>query len=487
MGQGASNAPVGEKSALYVCKKLSATGTATINTRYEITSGDQAAGLAGYGSEGHRMARMHIKKNPSGRLYMCFHLPSSGAGIASATGNTVVTGPATRSGSFVVNYMGSDIEVAYVAGDTATGIGEILEEKINGSTFLPVSAVNTAGTVAVTAKQAGASQNASHRMTVVKNGDTGSGVGVTCSVALLAGGADGAVTELSLYQAALTAMSAVPDYYVANPVGLTTFLSEGGAFVTNRSLPGTGLRSRYFGAFTGSLSACATLAIARNSELVQIAHQRNADQSPDEILAWYVASYQKEESTQTRFNFDGYSANGFISPARNFSDWLNFDDLGDAVNDGIASIQSTETGAYLVMGITTRSKDSTGLLDDFRATESHRIRIMHEVADVLWLNERLTFTNFAQRPDVLLPDGTVDPASLRDIQGRTTTPFLFKSWVKQQFEPFFDERLQGKADWFDSMQSRIDPTNNGRMQVSASGRTIDLHHQTTFRLAETTS
>lgn len=489
LGLGASNAPAGPRSALYVGKKLASTGTATVNTRYAVDSEDQAIELFGPGSDLHIEARMHIKVNPGGRLYMVAHLPTSGGSPVAATANIVVANTATGTGSFIVEVCGEEFEVGYRSGDTVTEMGEALEAKINGATHLPVTAVNTAGTVAVTAKMLGASQNGVYMLRLVKQGDSGTAVAASVSAEYLTGGVDGTTTELSLYTAALTAVAASADYYhatgVAGVAGFTTALKT---HVNTRSLPLAGLRSLGMFASIDALGSITTIAVGLNHERMGCVWQRGASQTPQELVAWFTAIRQLEEQTQSRFNFDNYSTSGFIKPAPSVADWPTHEsDLGDAINAGISPICSTDTGAYLAMSVTTRSKDSTGALDDFRASETHRVSVLDEVAAVIQLNHQLTFANFAQHDDPRLPDGTVDVAALALVQGRTTTPSLFKSWFLQQLEQFFDERLQDQPAWEASSQCRIDPQNNGRMQTSAAGRTIDLHHQATFRISETTA
>ncbi|HEY3494742.1 MAG TPA: hypothetical protein VGK73_08660 [Polyangiaceae bacterium] len=486
-GLGASSAAAGPRSALYVGKKTSA-GTATINTRYAVTSEDRAIDLFGAGSDLHIIARTHIAKNPTGKVYMACHLASSGGSPVAATADIVITGTATGTGSFIVEGCGESFEVGYVSGDTPTVMGETLEGLINARTHLPLTSVNTTGTNAVTAKAVGASQNGVYMLRVVKQGDSGTGVSVSVSAEYLAGGVDGSTTEASLFSACLTAVAASSDYYHGIPQTVAAFSTALKTHITNRSLPLAGKRSRGFFPAVGALGATTTITTGLNYERLECVWQRGASQTPQQLVAWYVASKQLEEQVQSRFNFDNYSANGFIKPAPDVSDWPTHEsDLGDAVNAGISPIVSTDTGAYLAMGVTTRCRDATGALEDFRASEPHRVSVLDELAATVSLNHQLTYANFAQQDDPRLPDGSVDVASLSNITGRKTTPFLFKSWFLQQLQPFFDERLQDQGAWEAGTNCRIDPENNGRIQVTSTGRTIDLHHQATFRISETTA
>jgi phage tail sheath gpL-like len=493
LGAGASNAPVGAKHACYLVPILS-TGQGVANTRYEITAESDASTLFGPGSSGHRIARMHIKKNPTGRLFMIGYAPSSGSGLATAEEDFTIVGAvadaATGSGSFILVVCGFEVEVVYRAGDTETAIGDIVEAKINGAAYLPVTADNTAGVVTISAKCPGASQNSVHRIRVKKNGDSGSGLTVSAGAALLTGGAEGAVTELTGYEAALTVLQASDDYYLVTPVTVASFITAGRIHTVNQNSPIPGKFCRFFYPQVGTRSAAASIAITQNSELCETAWQRNPDQSPDEIVAWYTASKQREESTLARFNFDNYAATGFLAPSPATADWPTLNDINDAINDGLAPIVSTTAGTYLAMGITNRSKDSAGLLDDPRASESHRIAIMHEVGTIIRNNHRLTYVNFAQEDDPRNADGTINETALQTLVATRTdrfvTPSLFLRWFRAQLAQVADARLQQIDEWIASAKSRIDPQNNGRMQNSAAGRTVDLHHQASFRLSETT-
>lgn len=485
MGLGGSSAAPAGRDILYLAKKT-ASGTATVNTRYQISSEGQALELGGVGSEGHRMARAHIKANPNGRFYMVFYAASSGGSPVAASATFTVTGPATGSGSITIAVLGTVFEIPFVSGNSADDIGELIEATINNQPALAVTASNSSGTVTVTSRVAGASQNSVHRIRVISV-TSGKGVGCTASAALLASGADGTTTELTNFSAALTSIASVRDYYIVTPVTVSTIAAALKAHVANKNLPNPGIRCRGFFPAVGSLSAAATIAIAQNTEVMHCAWFRNSDASPDEVVATVAATFQRYEALDPRHNFDRQSLNGLLPPAPDSADWPDHDDLGDAVNDGLIPIVSTESGAYIAMGVTTRSKDSSGTLDDFRATESHRISIMHNVAETIVLNHQLTFVNFAQQDDPKLPDGSVDVNAIALLPARVTCPFLFKSWFLQQLEQFFTAgQLQNQADWEAGTQARIDPSNTGRMQVSSAGRTIDLHHQATFRIAETT-
>jgi phage tail sheath gpL-like len=494
MGQGAANAPLGARDTVYIASMLASGGSATAGVVVEVGGDGEAASLFGAGSAAHRCARMHIRANKAGRLYVLPYLPSSGVGLESAEEDFTITGTASGTGSFVVSVCGTPIEIGYRSGDTPTVMGDALEAKIAASTFLPVGASNSAGTVTVEAKIGGASQNGIHRIRVVRDGAPGTGVSVAAGAATLSGGVEGAVTELTNFNAALATITSATHYYRACPVTVDDFVDDLKAHVASLNEPNPGIFCKAMTVSTGALAATADITTAQNSEICDLAWQRNSDHSPDELLANWVAIRQKRENTFDNdatagvYNFDGYSGDDwFIKPAPNPADWPDLDDLNDAINDGITPIASTQTGSYVVMSVSTRSKDSTGALDDFRATETHRISAMHALAAVIKQNWALTYRNFMQQDNPRLPDGSIDLRAVADLPRRTIIPFTATSWFLNQLTPFFvGGKLQRPAEWEEATDVRIDPQNSGRMQFRSAGRTTDLHHQATFRLSETT-
>lgn len=492
MGQGASNAPLGTRDTIYVAAMLASGSTAAANTIYDIGSESEAATLFGYGSPAHRCARMHIRANKNGRLYVMPYAASSGGSPAAATEDIVIANTATGTGQFTVSVCGEEITVGYKTGDTVTTIGDALEAKINALRHLPLTASNSAGTVTLTAKINGASQNSIYRIRTVSDGTAGTAVTATCGAALLTAGADGSTTELVNFQAALDAMPSATHYYIACPVTVNTFVAALKAHVATKNEPNPGIFCKGMVVSTGALAATATIAIAQNTELVDLVWQRNSDHGPDELLANFVAIRQKRENVGRPglvYNFDKYSGTDwFIKKAPSAADWPDLDDQNDAINDGITPIASTQTGSYVVFTATTRSKDSSGTLDDFRATETHRISALHGMVSVIKQNHALTYTNFRQQDNPLLPDGSIDMNAIAELPARVTVPYTFEKWFLNQLEPFFaDGVIQNRAEWTEATDTRIDPDNNGRMQVKTAGRTIDLHHQATFRISETTA
>lgn len=188
--EGAASAGPGAlvKPSAILAQMLSS-GTATAGQRYLVSSASQAATLFGAGSVAHRMARAFLANHPTGELYV---IPLADASGTAASQTITVTGPASGAGTIFLRVAGELLEVPVAVSDSATDIGDAIEAAINANTALPVTALNSAGTVTVTCKHDGTVGNG---VTLSLN-DLGSpdevlpaGVGCTLGGATLASGA----------------------------------------------------------------------------------------------------------------------------------------------------------------------------------------------------------------------------------------------------------------------------------------------------------
>lgn len=490
--QGASTASAGARDAFY-CAPMTSAGTWTANTVYEVANEQQAITGAGPGSPLHRLIRKHLRANKNGKVFAQPYAATSGGTEVAATGTIVVASNPTASGQLRAWVCGERIDVNFTTASTPTTIGDDIEAKINAKTHLPCTASNAAGTVTLTAKIPGASQGDA-TVGVIRfraEIDAGKTTTVTTSGAALGlgtgtAGADGAVTEEANLTAALATITASRFYYMGFSVWSASHTAVIEAHVATKSEPNPGLRSTAITGYTHTLAAGALVAIARNAERHQIVWQKNSEHDTADLVGNLIGVLQKREQTDAAYNFDDYNESDWqILPAYAEADWPDGDDLNDAVTDGLIPVASNQTGSRIIMMVTTRSKDSAGTLDDFRATERHRVSVMDLFVDELLLQFSLTYKNFKLKDDQRLPDGTVNPN--QRILGRVLTPSRFRGWFNARIQDFEDRNLfQGAQAWKDGAEIRVDPQNVSRLQVGASGRTIDLLHQASFRLAETT-
>lgn len=170
---------------LFVGQKLAA-GSATAGALTQnIANGGAEDGLFGAKSMLAKLIRANKVRNQQVQID-AIALDDAGGGTAAA-GALVVTGTATESGTITV-IAGSEYshkyEIGVTSGDTATVIGEAIETAINADADAPfLTAVNTAGSVALTAANKGTYGNS------IPLGLSGTVAGITLSVTGMTGGA----------------------------------------------------------------------------------------------------------------------------------------------------------------------------------------------------------------------------------------------------------------------------------------------------------
>lgn len=496
-GQGPSTASGGRRRVAYFGPKTSA-GSGTAGTAYKISREQDAIDIAGVGSPLHRMARFHLLVDKDADLTIIPYAASSGSGVATATGTITVTMSSgsnpTATGNLYVTVCGVELTIGFKTSDTATTIGSYIADQINAQQHLPCTASNSTGTVTLMAKIAGASQG-DGTVGVIRfraSVDTGKNVAVATSGAALGlgtgtAGADGATTELANLTTALASFTQANYYYLGFPVWSAAAIAPIKTHVSNKSEPNPGLRCRAFTAYTGTQSALTTIANGINYERRHVVWQENSEHDPAELVAQVLAIHRKKESIRNDFVPDNYRGTDWLlKPAYDPADWPTDTEANDAIVDGITVIGSDTVGSKLVMSVTTRSKNSSGTVDDFRAAETHRVSFMDYLADTWLARDIATYQGFKLIADRLLEDGSIDVN--QQIPPKTITPSRYKSFVASILDEFGEDgdgMIQNVAAWKDSLRCNIDPLNSSRLESGASGRTVDIRHQATLRLAET--
>jgi phage tail sheath gpL-like len=492
LGQGPSSAAAQARAAMYVGPITSA-GNWTAGNVYAISNEQDAITGAGVGSPLHRMIRKHLRVNPGGTVYALPHAASSGAGLGTATGTITWATDPTGNGLTTVYVCGEQITQSFTSSDTVTTIAAAVKAKINAKVWLPVTASNASGVLTLTAKIGGASQGDGTIGVIRFRALITPGIGTTIATSGAAlglgtgtAGADGATTENANLSSALANVANSRYYYMGFSAWSATNIATIKTHISTKSQPSPGLRSRAFTGYPSTISNATTLANTPNYERIHISWQKNSEHDTAELAAWLLADTQKEESVDSAFaGFDGYT-NAEILPCYSDADRASDADLDTAARNGICAIQSNQTIAFLSMHVTTRSKDSTGAIDDFRATETHRVSVMDDFTDTVLLNWRLTFTSvgFKLQDDARNSDGTLNLNA--PIPPKVMTPNNAKSWLAKRIDEFADAaKFQKRDDWKSSIRTNIDPLNSSRLECGASGRTIDIMHQTTFRFSET--
>lgn len=500
-GQGPSTASGPGRTVIYYAPKTSA-GTGTVNTVYKINREQDASDIGGVGSPGHRMCRMHLLCDKGATLYLCPYAASSGGSPATATGTITVdfdsgSNP-TASGLLSTVVCGEEFTTSFNTSSTATTIAAALVAQINARTWLPLTANNALGVITLTAKIAGASSGDGTTGVYRFRSEVEPGKNVTvatsgAALGLGSGtpGADGSTTETANLTAALAATASARYYYKGFSVWASAAVAPIKTHVAGISEPNPGLRCRAFTGYTGTQASLTTIANGCNFERRHFVWQENSDHDPAELVANVIAIHRKRESIRGGFVHDNYrEPDWLIRKAYAESDWPSelAGEINDAVTDGIMVIGSDQTGSFLVESVNSRSKNSAGTIDDFRATETHRVSFMDDFADTWLARHQNTYSGFKLKPDKLLADGQPDPN--QDVGARTVTPSRYRPFFAQLVAEFAGsdaEVLLDAAEWVESLRVNVDPLNNGRLEVGAAGRTCNILHQTTLRLAETSA
>ncbi|MEQ9080825.1 MAG: phage tail sheath subtilisin-like domain-containing protein [Sandaracinaceae bacterium] len=162
-----------------------ATGGAPALSKQLIAGEAQGDNLFGVGAPLARMCRAFKRVNRQARL-TAIGVDEPAGGTASA-GEIALTGPATQDGILAVYVAGERVAVPVSNGDTATQVGDALVALLAADAQLPVTGVNTLGTVAITAKWKGVSgDEIDLAVNLAEEDETPSGVGVT--ITAMAGG-----------------------------------------------------------------------------------------------------------------------------------------------------------------------------------------------------------------------------------------------------------------------------------------------------------
>ena len=211
-----------------------------VNTPQLITAKESAWNLYGRGSMLSRMIERVLDNCGSVGVYAC-PLADDGSGVA-AVGSFAVSGSATAAGTLHLYVEGEEIAVPVASGKTAADIGDAIAAAINAKLDLPVTAVDTDGTVAVTCRWAGESGN-DIDLALNLDDDDETPAGLTVTVTDLASGATDPDLDTALDALGNTWYTEIVSPYVSSDA-LTSLANAG----DDRNDPGV---KRQFLAFIG--------------------------------------------------------------------------------------------------------------------------------------------------------------------------------------------------------------------------------------------
>ena len=486
--QGSSSAKAGEREVVFVMPMTSA-GTWTANTLYGPFDNEQEVqDGSGAGSPLHRGIRRYLTLNPGSKVYAVPYAASSGS-PATATLGLVIANSATGSGVINLTVAGELCQAGVSSGDSVTTMGDAIELSINNKTHLPVTASNSAGTVTLTAKIAGASQGNGTIDSIRCYAEVTAGIATT--VALSSGdalgddtaGADGTTTEAANFNTALAILNSNLKYYIVSSLNDATSLGHLKTHITNKSLPKKGLRSVGIAAYSHTLAAAQTIATTLNYERIQLALAPSFQSTPDEIAGAIAAIRQQKEGTDSSANFNGEKLPGIVGPYAT-TNWItNGDaDVEDAIIDGLTPISTQADGTRIVHSVSTRSKDSTGALNDPRASRTLKISTPDKFTADLLVRFGLRYGQKKFKDDEKLADGSVNP-NQKQVAG-VVRPSNVRSTIVQLLDEYEDEHLQNVAASKAALVVEKSAVNGGRAAAGLPLHVIDWLDQFTLRVSE---
>jgi phage tail sheath gpL-like len=256
-------------------------GTAPPNVPVLIESKAQLLTLCGVGSMLYAMGSRYIDRDPFGPLYI-LPLADLPAAVA-ATGNILVGGPATSSGTLSLYVGGVKVACGVTSADAAPVIATNLAAAINATPGIEVTATAATSTVTLTSIGKGAVFN---DIDLRQNYYGAAGgeypvPGVTLTITPMAGGT-GAVA----ISTALANLSAQPFDFIISPYtdtpnldALKNFLADDvGRWSWSEMIYGGA-----FSAFRGTLGTCTTFGTGRNDQHMSIVAFND---SPDPVWIW---------------------------------------------------------------------------------------------------------------------------------------------------------------------------------------------------------
>lgn len=488
--QGPASAAAPNREVVLAMPMLS-TGTWTAGTLYPIRQEADASTGAGVGSFLHRAARIFLQANRTARLWGLPVAETSGGTPAAATTIVTVATNATGVGTAVITITGVDCSYTFKANDTVTTIAAGLVTSINSQVNLPVTASAVAGAITITAKLKGISSGDGTVSVIRIRVSITAGIGTTITTAgaflgASAAGVEGSTTEATNLATALANIINIRKYYVVVSANDATSIGNLQTHVLAKSQPRYGLRSVGIASYSGVLASAITLATGRNNARTRIAWAVKSESDNAQIAANYAAILQKHETVDSAFNFNGYGpGNGdwFVKPAYLSSDFPTVDDQSDAINGGLTPIAYNDAGSYVVMSCSTQSKNSSGSVNDFRATETKQVSVTDEFVDQELIDWALNDASKKFRDDDRLADGSVNP-NQKLVRG-VLTPSQRRSRTARRMDDFFKA---GKIQDVDLSKASIATVKTGsRLEMSYDLRTIDWANQLTERVSETST
>jgi phage tail sheath gpL-like len=219
-------------------------------------------------------------------------LTDNGSGVA-ATGTIAFSGTATDSGTLTVyidSIKNGKYELSIATGDTASAIGTSLETLITANTYSPVTAVNTTGSVALTAVNKGTQGN------TIGIKINGSVAGITTTLTAMASGATNPILT-TLFDPIADKRFTTIIYPAEWGTSTLTNLTEARFNVDNKILDGFGIVSKPDTYANSNTAVDAlnfkTLGYIPNKLISSSTHKGGAIFESPIVIATYVGAYRE--------------------------------------------------------------------------------------------------------------------------------------------------------------------------------------------------
>jgi phage tail sheath gpL-like len=349
--------------ALLIGQRLSS-GTKPELERVRLTNADQAGTYFGVGSMLHRQAKKWFQGNKLTETYAI--ALDDASGDSQAAGTVIVTGTATASGSLALMVNGVSVPVGVTVGMTASQVGDAIVAAIAAITYLPVSGVNTSGSVAITAKNGGLVGNTiDMRINYFAGEVTPAGLVATINGSgqqgVLSGGAVNPDLQdvIDILGEEWYQIIVCPYVDSANMLAIETELTDRASYL--RMIDGVYVTSyRPTGAdMATKLSALQAFGQARNSRFATCMHGTDTPNDAVDVCASYGAQIATEGSIDPARPFKTLELVGILPPAVG-NRFLIAED-NSLLYDGISTFMADSGGRVRIeQAITMYQKNDAG-------------------------------------------------------------------------------------------------------------------------------
>ena len=317
----------------------------------QVFSANEVGQKYGFGSQIHLMA-IKLFANCGSVEVEAFPLKEDVADVA-ATGSIAITASTVLAGTLALYIAGEYVSVPVTAGQTATQIGDAIVTAVTANANLPVSAVNTSGTVAFTANWKGLTGN-DIDISVNLGSDDSLPSGVSVVITDMASGRGNPTISTSL------ANISENDIYtvIVHPYTDTTNLTAIEAFEATRWDSRVVKGFVAITAIRGSYATAIALTESRNSFVSSIVGAQGIPQTGAEVASAVAGVVAKSAASDPSLQFHPTQIIGLTAPAK--SDRWAWTVQDAALKKGCSTLSVVNGNVVIGQMINTYQTTSTG-------------------------------------------------------------------------------------------------------------------------------